>query len=141
MGIFYDSVPLDIYAFNSYPSQRITTYGTDGLPVGPPVFYVNLTDQAVQSKFPFIDRKSKTGNFAPYSTAASAICGAATIHDDARGMLLPDRAQLAETATEVARAVARAAVAAAWHRGSPRRDRRRRAAHPLAGQVPVGAAG
>jgi hypothetical protein len=69
MGIFYDSVPLDIYAFDSYPSQRITTYGPDGLPVGPPIHYINLTDQAVQSKFPFIDRRDKTGNFAPYSTA------------------------------------------------------------------------
>lgn len=69
MGIFYDSVPLDIYAFNSYPSQLITTYGPDGLPVGPPIHYVNLTDQAVQSKFPFIDRRDKTGNFAPYSIA------------------------------------------------------------------------
>ena len=45
------------------------------------------------------------------TAAASAICGAATIHDDAHGMLLPDRARLAETATAVARAVARAAVA------------------------------
>ncbi len=69
MGIFYDSVPLDIYAFNSYPSQLITTYGSDGLPLGPPVHYVNLTDQAVQSKFPFIERRDKTGNFAPYSVA------------------------------------------------------------------------
>jgi hypothetical protein len=69
MGIFYDSVPLDIYAFNSYPSQRITNYGADGLPVGSPVYYINLTDQAVQSKFPFIDRRDKTGNFAPYSVA------------------------------------------------------------------------
>ena len=69
MGIFYDSVPLDIYAFNSYPNQRITTYDASGNPVGRPVLYVNLTDQAVQSKFPFIDRKNKTGNFAPYSMA------------------------------------------------------------------------
>ncbi len=68
-GIFYDSVPLDIYAFNSYPSQRITTYGEDGLPIGPPIHYINLTDQAAQSKFPFIDRRNKTGNFAPYSVA------------------------------------------------------------------------
>ena len=74
IGIFYDSVPLDIYAFNSYPSQRITTYGADGLPVGPPIHYINLTDQAVQSKFPFIDRKDKTGNFAPYSTAWNIEC-------------------------------------------------------------------
>jgi len=69
MGIFYDSVPLDIYAFNSYPEQRITTYDSAGLPMGPPVRYINLTDQALQSKFPFIDRKNKTGNFAPYSIA------------------------------------------------------------------------
>jgi hypothetical protein len=69
MGLFYDSVPLDIYAFNSYPSQLITTYGPNGLPVGPPIHYINLTDQAVQSKFPFIDRREKTGNFAPYSFA------------------------------------------------------------------------
>jgi hypothetical protein len=69
MGIFYDSVPLDIYAFNSYPSQVITTYAANGLPVGPPVHYINLTDEAAQSRFPFIARKSKTGNFAPYSTA------------------------------------------------------------------------
>ncbi|MGO9219867.1 MAG: NAD-dependent malic enzyme [Streptosporangiaceae bacterium] len=45
------------------------------------------------------------------TAAASAIGGAATIHDDAHGMLLPDRADLAETATAVARTVARAAVA------------------------------
>ncbi len=44
------------------------------------------------------------------TAAASAICGAATIHEDARGMLLPDRARLAETATRVAREVGRAAV-------------------------------
>jgi len=69
MGVFYDSVPLDIYAFSSYPEQKITTYGPDGLPVGPAVRYINLTDQAVQSKFPFIDRRDKTGNFAPYSMA------------------------------------------------------------------------
>ncbi|HEY8046457.1 MAG TPA: NAD-dependent malic enzyme [Streptosporangiaceae bacterium] len=43
--------------------------------------------------------------------AASAICGAATIHQDPHGMLLPDRAHLAHTATAVARAVGRAAVA------------------------------
>ena len=69
MGIFYDSVPLDIYAFNSYPEQVITTYNSAGLPIGPPVRYINLTDQAVQSEFPFIDRRDKTGNFAPYSMA------------------------------------------------------------------------
>jgi malate dehydrogenase (oxaloacetate-decarboxylating) len=45
------------------------------------------------------------------TAAAMAVCGAATIHGDAHGMLLPDRARLADTATTVACAVARAAVA------------------------------
>ena len=45
------------------------------------------------------------------TAAGSAICGAATIHGDSHGMLLPDRAHLPETATAVARAVGRAAVA------------------------------
>ncbi len=69
IGIFYDSVPLDVYAFNSYPNQVITTYDAQGLPVGPPVRYLNITSQTAESSFPFIDRKLKSGNFAPYSTA------------------------------------------------------------------------
>src|SRR5664280_248530 len=69
IGIFYDSVPLDVYAFNSYPDQVITTYNAQGLPVGPPVRYLNITGQAAESNFPFINRKLKSGNFAPYSTA------------------------------------------------------------------------
>ena len=69
IGIFYDSVPLDVYAFNSYPDQVITTYNAQGLPVGPPVRYLNIIGQAAESNFPFIDRKLKSGNFAPYSTA------------------------------------------------------------------------
>ena len=69
IGVFYDSVPLDVYAFNTYPQQTITTYSSSGVPVGPPVQYVNLTSQAAQSSFPFIDRGPKNGNFAPYSVA------------------------------------------------------------------------
>ena len=44
------------------------------------------------------------------TAAATAICEQATIHHDAAGMLLPERSRLADTATAVARAVARAAV-------------------------------
>jgi hypothetical protein len=69
VGVFYDSVPLDVYAFNSYPEQTITTYNALGIPIAPPVEYVNLTAQAVQSHFPFIDSAQKSGNFAPYSVA------------------------------------------------------------------------
>ena len=69
IGIFYDSVPLDVYAFSSYPQQTITPYNFFGVPVGPPVTYINLTAQAAQSNFPFVDRAQKNGNFAPYSVA------------------------------------------------------------------------
>jgi Carboxypeptidase regulatory-like domain len=69
IGVFYDSVPLDVYAFSSYPEQTITTYNSSGVPVGPPVRYINITAQAAQSNFPFIDRSAKSGNFAPYSVA------------------------------------------------------------------------
>jgi malate dehydrogenase (oxaloacetate-decarboxylating) len=44
-------------------------------------------------------------------TAAAAVGDAATIGRDPHGTLLPDRAQLAGTATAVASAVAKAAVA------------------------------
>jgi Carboxypeptidase regulatory-like domain len=69
IGVFYDSVPLDVYAFNSYPQQTITTYNLSGVPSGPPVQYINLTAQAAHSTFPFIDSAKKSGNFAPYSVA------------------------------------------------------------------------
>ncbi len=59
IGIFYDSVPLDVYAFNSYPNQVITTYDAQGLPVGPPVRYLNITSQTAESSFPFIDREAE----------------------------------------------------------------------------------
>jgi malate dehydrogenase (oxaloacetate-decarboxylating) len=45
------------------------------------------------------------------TAAATAVGDAATIRHDPHGTLLPDRAQLAGTATAVARAVAKAAVA------------------------------
>ena len=45
------------------------------------------------------------------TAAAAAVGDAATIRHDPHGTLLPDRAQLAGTATAVARAVAKAAVA------------------------------
>jgi hypothetical protein len=69
IGVFYDSVPLDVYAFSSYPEQTITTYNSSGFPIGPPVHYINLTAEAAQSTFPFIDSAQKSGNFAPYSVA------------------------------------------------------------------------
>ncbi|MGA8442137.1 MAG: hypothetical protein WB762_23805 [Candidatus Sulfotelmatobacter sp.] len=67
IGVFYDSVPLNTYAFSSYPQQTVTIYNNTGGVIGSPIEYINLTQQAAESKFPFIDSAHKSGNFAPYS--------------------------------------------------------------------------
>ena len=69
IGAFYDSVPLNVYAFSHYPEQIITTYQPDGTVVGTPQHYLNLTSEAAASEFPFVDRDHKIGNFAPYTVA------------------------------------------------------------------------
>lgn len=69
LGVFYDSVPLNVYAFGNYPEQTITNYLPDGSTAGLPQTYLNLTSQAVSSDFRFIDRDHKIGNFAPYTVA------------------------------------------------------------------------
>ena len=72
MGVFYDSVPLDVYAFRSYPQQIVTNYDpisgaiTDG-----PRRYFNLIDQLPIKGFSFVHRAAHTGNFAPYSFAGN----------------------------------------------------------------------
>ena len=69
IGAFYDSVPLNVYAFGHYPEQTITTYLPDGSINGSPQHYLNLTAEAAGSEFPFVDRDHKIGNFAPYTIA------------------------------------------------------------------------
>ena len=68
-GVFYDYVPLNVYAFNNYPQQTVTNYDSTGAVIGVPLTYLNLTQQAA-TRFPLIDRDgSNAGNFAPYSVA------------------------------------------------------------------------
>jgi hypothetical protein len=69
IGVFYDSVPLNVYAFSHYPEQIITTYQPDGTLVGSPQHYLNLTSDAATSEFPFVDRENRIGNFSPYTVA------------------------------------------------------------------------
>ncbi|MGE0129235.1 MAG: carboxypeptidase regulatory-like domain-containing protein [Blastocatellales bacterium] len=68
VGVFYDRVPLSIYAFDRYPEQVVTKYAPDGTIVDGPRRFANITDQAAASRFPFIRRRNQAGNFAPYST-------------------------------------------------------------------------
>lgn len=69
IGVFYDEVPLDVYAFSSYPQQIVTTYNGNGQVVDGPRTYLNVISTAAESEFPFFAQKHVSGNFAPYSVA------------------------------------------------------------------------
>ncbi|HEY6406459.1 MAG TPA: hypothetical protein VIY29_03215 [Ktedonobacteraceae bacterium] len=68
LGIFYDSIPLETYAFSSYPQQIVTTYDGSGHVTDGPREFLNLISQS-PSRSPFIHQQSRNGNFAPYSIA------------------------------------------------------------------------
>ncbi|HUO60783.1 MAG TPA: carboxypeptidase regulatory-like domain-containing protein [Candidatus Acidoferrales bacterium] len=76
-GVFYDSVPLNVYAFRNYPEQTVTSYapGCDASNItlctitSGPTTYVNVTQTVSEHNFLFVDRSQHTGNFAPYSLA------------------------------------------------------------------------
>jgi hypothetical protein len=66
-GIFYDRVPLSVYAFDKYPEQSQTVFAPDGSVIDGPRRFYNITDKAEFSKNAFIGGGSNAGNFAPYS--------------------------------------------------------------------------
>ncbi len=70
-GIFYDAVPLNVYAFSFYPQEIITTYDPTGVVIDGPRHYFNVTDQLPTRGFRFVRRGSIRGNFAPYSIAGN----------------------------------------------------------------------
>ena len=65
-GLFYDRVPLSVFAFNGYPEQVITTFGPNGEITDGPHHFINITDRA-ETRFPLLFSKNVAGNFAPYS--------------------------------------------------------------------------
>src|SRR5205085_2268592 len=66
-GLFYDRVPLNIYSFNRYPDQVITTYEADGeIATGPDLFLNTLGQNRV--RFPFVNQRPVDGNFSPHSS-------------------------------------------------------------------------
>jgi Carboxypeptidase regulatory-like domain/TonB-dependent Receptor Plug Domain len=66
-GIFYDRVPLNVYAFGRYPQQVMTTFAPDGSVIDGPRRFFNITDRAELRKNAFIGGSADAGNFAPYS--------------------------------------------------------------------------
>ena len=55
IGTFYDSVPLNVYAFSHYPEQIITDYLPNGATSGGPQTFLNLTSEAVESGSLLVD--------------------------------------------------------------------------------------
>jgi hypothetical protein len=69
-GVFYDRVPLNVYAFNHYPKQSIQNFLPDGSPAGAPYFYANTLGVAdVHSIWVF--KHPGAGDFSPQSGTAS----------------------------------------------------------------------
>jgi len=69
LGLFYDAVPLDTYAFNKYPEQTVTNYDGMGNVVNGPLLYLNVISRTAESRNPFLHQQDRDGNFAPYTFA------------------------------------------------------------------------
>jgi hypothetical protein len=69
-GLFYDRVPLNVYAFNQYPSQAITMFGAGGQVSAGPFLYQNGLG-TVDVRYPFVFQESAAGNFSPRSATGS----------------------------------------------------------------------
>jgi hypothetical protein len=65
-GLFYDHVPLNLYAFNRYPDEVITAYTPDGEIATGPTLFLNVLGQS-KVRFPFVSQKPVDGNFSPRS--------------------------------------------------------------------------
>ncbi len=65
-GLFFDRVPLNVYEFDRFPHQVITTYNSDGTIAAGPLVYQNIIGQ-VLTEFPFVVQRATAGNFSPHS--------------------------------------------------------------------------
>jgi hypothetical protein len=66
-GIYYDRVPLNVFAFSRSPEQIITTYGPGGVILDAPRLFQNLAESVTGKRFPLVDSSNAASNFAPYS--------------------------------------------------------------------------
>ena len=66
-GLFYDRVPLNVYAFNRYPDRVITGYAPDGSISDGPFLFLNTLGQN-RVRRPFVSQDPIDGNFSPQST-------------------------------------------------------------------------
>lgn len=69
-GVFYDRVPLNVYAFNHYPKETVQNYLPNGQPDGDPFLFANTLGVAdVHSIWVF--KHPGAGDFSPQSATAS----------------------------------------------------------------------
>ncbi|HEX3876919.1 MAG TPA: TonB-dependent receptor [Bryobacteraceae bacterium] len=69
-GVFYDRVPLNVYAFSHYPKQSIQNFLPDGEPDGGPFIYANTIGVADVHSF-WVFKHPGAGDFSPQSGTAS----------------------------------------------------------------------
>lgn len=70
IGMFYDRVPLNVYAFQDYPHQVVTSFDPLGNIIDGPTTFFNVI--MTSSHFmPGVHRRHRPGNFAPYSIGSS----------------------------------------------------------------------
>jgi len=69
-GLFYDRVPLNVYAFNQYPTQVISMFGPGGQLSAGPFLYQNGLG-TVDVRYPFVFQETNAGNFSPRSATGS----------------------------------------------------------------------
>lgn len=70
IGIFYERVPLNVYAFQDYPRQVVTTFDPQGNIISGPLTFWNVI-MASSNPMPGVHRRHRPGNFAPYSVGSS----------------------------------------------------------------------
>ncbi len=72
-GVFFDHVPLNVYAFEHYPQQLITTFDSNGNLIDGPRLFQNLIDISGSRLWLVSRDKSRPlpGDFAPYSVATA----------------------------------------------------------------------
>ena len=66
-GVFYDRVPLNVYAFGRYPEQIVTQYAPGGGMLGAPLTYLNVIGTVPPAESLLIHGANEPGSFAPHS--------------------------------------------------------------------------
>ena len=70
IGVFYDRVPLGVYAFGQYPERVVTDYDANGAVIAGPITYINGLGDVV-SRHRFVFTRDVPGNFSPRATTGS----------------------------------------------------------------------